>query len=379
MEIESGFLDVFGKLEDPRREHRKLYPMAEILFVTLCGLICGAESWIDVEMFGQAKLEFLKKYLPFENGIPSDDTYRRFFRAIDPEEFQKLFVEWIRVWLNPEVAEKVIAIDGKKLRGSHDGEKSAIHMVSAFASEAGIVLGQMKTQEKSNEITAIPELLDWLDIRGAIVTIDAAGCQKTITQKIVKGGEDYLISLKGNQGTLHEDVKLNFEQPCEQAIANMKSTETSPEKGHGRIEIRRCRVNTNIDWLRERHPQWTDLKSIVAVESERHIGDKISSETRYFISSLTESPERLLSAVRQHWGIENKLHWVLDVSFGEDNSRIRKHHAPANIAIIRHAALNMMRIAKANNPTLKRTSIKLMRKSAGWKDEALALILEQVF
>jgi predicted transposase YbfD/YdcC len=211
------------------------------------------------------------------------------------------------------------------------------------------------------------------------VTIDAAGCQKTITQKIVKGGGDYLISLKGNQGTLHEDVKLNFEQPSKQAIANMKSIEASPEKGHVRIEIRRCRVNTNIDWLRERHPQWTDLKSIVAVESERHIGDKISRETRYFISSSTESPERLLSAVRQHWGIENKLHWVLDVSFGEDNSRIRKHHAPANIAIIRHAALNMMRTTKANNPALKRTSIKLMRKSAGWKDEALALILEQVF
>lgn len=379
MEIENGFLDVFGELEDPRREHRKLYPMAEILFVTLCGLICGAESWIDVETFGQAKLEFLKKYLPFENGIPSDDTFRRFFRAIDPEQFQKLFVEWIRVWLNPEVAEKVIAIDGKKLRGSHDGDKSAIHMVSAFASEAGIVLGQMKTQEKSNEITAIPELLDWIDIRGSIVTIDAAGCQKTITQKIVKGGGDYLISLKGNQGTLHEDVKLTFEQPCEQAIANLKSIETPPEKGHGRIEIRRCRVDTHIDWLRERHPQWTDLKSIVAVESERHIGDKVSTETRYFISSSTESPERLLSAVRQHWGIENKLHWVLDVSFGEDHSRIRKHHAPANIAIIRHAALNMMRTAKANNPALKRTSIKLMRKSAGWKDEALALILEQVF
>ena len=186
MEIENGFLDVFGKLVDPRREHRKLYPMGEILFVTLCSLICGAESWIDVETFGHAKLAFLKQYLPFENGIPSDDTFRRFFRAIAPEKFQELFVEWVRVWLNSDVAEKVIAIDGKRLRGSYDGNQSAIHMVSAFASEAGIVLGQMKTQEKSNEINAIPELLDWIDICGAIVTIDAAGCQNRLRKKSLK-------------------------------------------------------------------------------------------------------------------------------------------------------------------------------------------------
>ena len=375
----NGFLDIFGKLEDPRREQRKLHPMPEILLLTLCSVICGAESWIDIEDFGHAKLDFLRRYLPYENGVPSDDTFRRFYRAIDTEQFQRLFVEWIRVWLSPDVADKVIAIDGKTLRGSRDGNNSAIHVVSAFASEAGIVLGQTKTQEKSNEITAIPELLDWIDVRGAIVTIDAMGCQKSITQKVVDKGGDYLISLKGNQGNLHKDVKMNFEKPTATAFFQMASTETEAEKGHGRIEIRRCKVSTDIDWIRARHPEWVELNSIVAVESERHIGDKVSIETRYFISSSTATPERLLSAVRQHWRIENQLHWVLDVSFGEDSCRIRKDNAPTNIAIIRHAALNMIRTAKKANMTHKRRSIRLMRKSAGWRDDVLAEILAQVF
>jgi predicted transposase YbfD/YdcC len=378
-EIDNGFLDIFGKLEDPRRERRKLHPMPEILLLTLCSVICGAESWIDIEDFGYAKLHFLRRYLPYENGIPSDDTFRRFFRAIDTQHFQQLFVEWIRAWLSPDVAEKVIAIDGKTLRGSRNGSHSAIHMVSAFASEAGIVLGQVKTQEKSNEITAIPELLDWIDIRGAIVTIDAMGCQKTITQKIVDKGGDYLISLKGNQGNLHTDVKMNFEKPTVAAFFQMASIESEAEKGHGRIEIRRCKVSTDIDWIRARHPEWAELNSVVAVESERHIGENVSIETRYFISSSTSTPERLMSAVRQHWGIENQLHWVLDVSFGEDSSRIRKDNAPTNMAIIRHAALNMMRTVKKTNIAYNRKSIRLMRKSAGWRDDVLAEILTQVF
>lgn len=378
-EADNGFLDIFGKLEDPRKERCKLHPMPEILFLTLCSVICGAESWIDIEDFGYAKLNFLQRYLPYDNGVPSDDTLRRFFRAIDTKQFQKLFVEWIRVWLSPDVADKVIAIDGKTLRGSRDGNNTAIHIVSAFASEAGLVLGQVKTQEKSNEITAIPELLNWIDVRGAIVTIDAMGCQKAITQKIVDKGGDYLISLKGNQGNLHTDVKMNFEKPTASAFFQMASTETEAEKGHGRIEVRRCKVSTDIDWIRARHPEWAELNSIVAVESERHIGEKVSIETRYFISSSTATPERLLSAVRQHWGIENQLHWVLDVSFGEDSSRIRKDNAPTNIAIIRHAALNMMRTAKRTNVAHKRKSIKLMRKSAGWRDDVLAEILAQVF
>jgi predicted transposase YbfD/YdcC len=277
-------LDVFGQLNDSRIDRKKLHPMPEILLLTLSAVICGAQSWNDIELFGKAKLDFLRTFLPFENGTPSDDTLRRFFRAIDSAQFQRLFVEWIRAWLSPEVANKVIAIDGKTLRGSHDGAQAAIHLVSAFASEANIVLGQVKTAEKSNEITAIPELLEWLDVRGAIVTIDAMGCQKAITQKIIDKDGDYFIALKGNQESLHEDVKLHFEQPSAMAQANMQFAE-SIDKGHGRIEVRRCRLSTDIGWLKERHPGWAKLNGIVAIESERHIGDVVTKETRYFIGS----------------------------------------------------------------------------------------------
>lgn len=370
---EMDFLDVFGQLDDPRIERKKLHPMPEILLLTLCAVICGAESWDDIETFGQAKVEFLRRYLPYTHGIPSDDTLRRFFRAIDPDQFQRLFIEWIRTWLNPEVADKVVAIDGKTLRGSRNGEQMPIHLVSAFASEAGIVLGQVKTHEKSNEITAIPELLEWLDVRGAIVTIDAMGCQKAIAEKIVDKGGDYLLALKGNQSRLHDDVRLHFEEPGPQASIQMEQAETL-DKGHGRIEVRHCHVSTDIDWLKERHPEWKNLNSIVAITSERHIGETVTQETRYFISSSLIPAERMLAAVRLHWGIENQLHWVLDMSFGEDQSRIRKGNAPNNVAIIRHAALNMIRGAKT-----KRMSIKRMRKAAGWDDALLNDVLAQVF
>jgi predicted transposase YbfD/YdcC len=370
---EMDFLDVFGQLDDPRIDRKKLHPMPEILLLTLCAVICGAESWDDIETFGEAKVEFLRKYLLYEHGIPSDDTLRRFFRAIDPKQFQRLFVEWIRTWLNPEVANKIVAIDGKTLRGSHDGEQLPIHLVSAFASEAGIVLGQIKTQEKSNEITAIPELLEWLDVRGAIVTIDAMGCQKAIAEKIIDKGGDYLLALKGNQSRLHDDVRLYFEEPSLQASTRMGHAETV-DKGHGRIEVRHCRVSTDVDWLKALHPEWKNLGSIVAIASERHIGETVTQETRYFISSSLVPAERMLPAVRLHWGIENQLHWVLDMSFGEDQSRIRKGNAPTNVGIIRHAALNMIRRSKT-----KRMSIKRMRKAAGWDNALLTNILAQVF
>lgn len=373
------FLDVFGQLDDPRIERKKLHPLPEILLLTLCAVICGAESWGDIEMFGRSKLVFLRQYLPYEHGVPSDDTLRRFFRALDTSQFQRLFIQWVNGWLSPEVAGKVVAVDGKTLRGRHDGGQSPIHLVSAFASEAGIILGQVKTSEKSNtlwgtsEITAIPELLEWLDVRGAIVTIDAMGCQKAIAEKITDKGGDYLLALKGNQSRLHEDVRLHFECPTPASLARMISAETV-DKGHGRIEVRQCRLSTDIDWLRERHPEWKNLSSIVAIDGERLVGDTTTQETRYFISSSQASAAQMLAAVRLHWGIENQLHWVLDMSFGEDQSRIRKDNAPANVAIIRHAALNMIRqIPK------KRMSVKRMRKAAGWDDLVLTEILAQVF
>lgn len=367
------FLDIFGQLDDPRIERKKLHPMPEILLLTLCAVICGAESWDDIELFGKLKLDFLRQYLSYEHGIPSDDTVRRFFRAIDTTQFQRLFIQWIQVWLSPEVAGKVVAIDGKTLRGSHDDGQSPIHLVSAFASEAGIVLGQVKTREKSNEITAIPELLEWLDVRGAIVTIDAMGCQKAIAEKIIDKGGDYLLALKGNQSSLHDDVRLHFEQPDADSLARMNHAETI-DKGHGRIEVRQCRLSTDIDWLRERHPEWKNLSSIVAMDSNRLIGDTATQETRYFISSSPASAGQILAAVRLHWSIENQLHWVLDMSFGEDQSRIRKDNAPNNVAIIRHAALNMIRQVPK-----KRMSVKRMRKAAGWNDSLLTEILAQIF
>ena len=235
-------------------------------------------------MFGKSKLMFLRQYLPYKSGIPSDDTLRRFFRAIDTTQFQRLFVKWIQTGLGPQVAGKFVAIDGKTLRGSQHSGQSAIHLVSAFASEAGIVLGQIKTSEKSNEITAIPELLDWLDVRGAIVTIDAIGCQKAIAKKIIPKGGDYLLALKGNQSSLHENVRLHFEQPVSTTLTRMTHAETV-DKGHGRIEVRQCRLSTDIDWLKERHPEWKNLASIVAIDSERLIGDTATQETRYVISS----------------------------------------------------------------------------------------------
>jgi predicted transposase YbfD/YdcC len=334
------FLDIFGQLDDPRIERKKLHPMPEILLLTLCAVICGAESRDDIETFGKSKLEFLRQYLPYEHGIPRDDTLRRFFRAIDITQFQRLFVEWIRAWLSPDVTNKVMAIVGKTQRGSHDGEQSPIHLVSAFASEAGIVLGQVKTSEKSNEITAIPDLLEWLDVRGAIVTIDAMGCQKAIAEKIIDKGGDYLMALKGNQSSLHEDVRLHFEEPSSASLTRMTRAETV-DKGHGRIEVRQCRVSTDIDGLRVRHPEWKNLNSIVAIDSKRLTGDTTTQETRYFISSSLATAPQMLAAVRLHWGIENQLHWVLDMSFGEDQSRIRK--------------------------------------AAGWDDSVLTNILAQVF
>lgn len=367
----TGFLDIFSELDDPRIERRKLHPMPEILLLTLCAVISDSDSWDDIEIFGKTHLDFLQGYLPYKHGVPSDDTLRRFFRAVDFENFERLFIQWMQTCLAPEINGKVVAIDGKTLRGSVDDGKAAIHMVSAFASEAGLVLGQIKTSEKSNEITAIPELLEWLDIRGAIVTLDAMGCQKDITKKIIKGGGDYFISLKGNQGTLHEDVKLHFEQPSQAAQATMLTAETI-DKGHGRIEIRRCRMSCDIEWLQQRHKEWTSLNCVVAIESERHIKDKIETETRYFIGSLKDDAEKALHAIRSHWGVENKLHWVLDMTFGEDQSRIRKGNAATNMAIVRHIALNMIKKAQR-----KRTSLKKMRKLAGWDNAVLASILNE--
>lgn len=353
-----AFLDFFSELEDPRIDRHKLYPLDEILLTTLCAYICDGQSWEDIQEYGETRLEFLKRYLPYKNGIPSHDTFARVFSLIDPKSFKECFMEWVQALQNhgPEI----INLDGKTLRGSFDKQKDqkAIHMVSAFASNARLVLGQEKVSEKSNEITAIPKLLDVLFLKGAIVTMDAMGCQKSIAAKIREKGADYVLALKGNHSDLHEDVQTYFEGVDRSELA----TDKSVDKGHGRIEIRNCSVSTDIAWL----PQlslWKDLHCIVEIESTRIQRDKETVEKRYYLSSLTGSAQEIAHAIRSHWSIENSLHWVLDVSFNEDKSRIRKRNAPENMAIVRHAALNLLR----NNGD-KKTSLVRKRRRALYRE-----------
>jgi predicted transposase YbfD/YdcC len=368
-EAKIGFLDHFKGLEDPRIERCKLHPMEEILLLVLCGVIAGCDGWEDIEDFGKAKLDFLRQYLPYKQGVPSDDTLRRFFRALAPKLFTERFMEWVKSLQETTLAARVIALDGKTSRHSFDGAGKALHLVSAFASEARLVLGQVAVDSKTNEITAIPELLKWLDVRGAIVTIDAMGCQVDIAAQIQEQGGDYVFSLKGNQGTLSEDVRTFFEKPPQHSVLPCHKT---VDAEHGRIETRICSISTDIAWLQERHPHWAGLNSIVKIESTREKGEKIEKENRYYISSLDTTPAHMLAAIRSHWAIENTLHWVLDMSFGDDQCRIRKDNAPANMAIIRHCALNMIQQTKT-----KRQSVKRMRKKAGWDNNTLETILRQ--
>jgi predicted transposase YbfD/YdcC len=369
-----GFLDYFSNLEDPRINRKKLYPIEEILLITLAGVICGCEGWTDLEEFGKTKLEFFRKYLQFENGVPSDDTYRRFYRAINPNQFKKCFIEWVKSF--QEINSDVVAIDGKTLRHSYDRakDKPAIHMISAFASNARIVLGQEKVSNKSNEITAIPKLLELLDIKGATVTIDAMGCQKKIAKKVIDKEADYVFGLKGNQGTLKTDVELFFEHHRKKGFKKLKHDYCcTVDKDHGRLETRECWITKDIGWL-EGSKQWEGLNSVIMIESTREIGEKISRETRYYISSLSVSAETISNAIREHWGVENGLHWVLDVTFREDDSRIRKGNAPENLAIIRHAVINMLQPHRNKNISIKR-----LRKKVGWDTNTLEMILATKF
>jgi len=362
-----SFFNHFSELEDPRIDRKKLYPLEEILFVTLCAVICGAESWYDIEDFGEARIRFLRRYYLFKNGIPSHDTIGRLFSLLDPTIFKDCFINWVKA-IQVSIPE-LIAIDGKTLRHSFDkaNNKPAIHMLSAFASNARLVLGQTKVDAKTNEITAIPKLLDLLVIKGAIITIDAMGCQKEIAKKIIDKNADYIFGLKGNQGDLHENIETYFN---DKTLSFDCYEET--DKGHGRIEIRKIYVTTSIDWL-EQKKYWKGLSSIIKVESTRILQNKKTTEFRYYISSLKSSPQKILQAIRSHWGIENSLHWVLDLTFREDECRIRKKNAPENMAIIRHIVFNILQHAD------NKISIRRRKKKAGWSDEYLENVLKQKF
>jgi len=363
------FLAHFAALADPRQSVKVLYRLDEVLLLTLCAVLCGADGWVSVALFGKQKLAFLRRFLPFADGTPSHDQLGLVFGALDAEGFQSCFVAWTRSLAR--AVEGVVAIDGKTARRSFDraGGKGAVHMISAWSSAQRLVLGARAVAEKSNEITAIPELLDLLAIKGAIVTIDAMGCQKKIADKIIDRGADYVLGLKGNQGTLRDDVELLFAEQMASGFRDIAVAKASSVDGdHGRIESREVFATEDIAWLRERH-DWKRLRSIVMVVSRRQTAKGEERERRFYISSLPADAAKLAAAIRAHWGVENSLHWVLDVQFRDDDCRIRKKNAPANFSAVKRAALNALRRAPGKD------SLKSKRLIAGWDEDYLAKTL----
>jgi predicted transposase YbfD/YdcC len=351
------FLDHIGEIEDPRIPGMVHYPLSEILLVILVGFLCRAEDFDEMEYLGTEELDWFRKLLPFAQGVAPAQTMRRTLARLQPRQLEAAFSAWVAD-LGARVR-GVIAIDGKTLRGSkHSADGTgALHLVQAYAHEAGLVLASCATRAKSNEITAIPELLAMIDIHGAIVTIDAMGTQTEIARLIIKGGGDYVLALKGNQGSLHNDVATWFADP---GLAGISKAHSSVDDGHGRIETRTA-FAADAGWLAKRHPNWSKLTSIVALTAQRtnKKSGAVSRETRLYISSLPPDPKALAAAIRAHWSIENNLHWTLDVAFHEDQCRIRKNHAPQNLAMIRRAALNMLKKEPSKIP-IKQKRLKAM-------------------
>ena len=355
----------FAIVEDPRQARKVDHPLENIIFITICAVLCGAEDWVAIANFGASQQAWLSQYLNLEQGIPSHDTLGRVFGVLDHEQFCQGFMSWMQTVVET-VEGEVVAIDGKKVRRSHDPSvgKQAIHMVNAWATANGVVLGQRKVDEKSNEITAIPPLLEALDLSGCIVTIDAMGCQTEIATQIVDQGADYVLSLKGNQGQLHEDVAAMFDYFEGIDFAEVAhDTHRTVNKGHGRIETRQCWVFDPHAWGEyfRTLDKWVGLQAVAMVRARRQVGDEVTTETRFFITSLAAQAELILQAVRRHWGIENELHWVLDVAFNEDQSRVRQGQAAENLAVIRQLVLNLLK----QDDTLK-AGIKNKRLQAGW-------------
>jgi len=379
----------FATLTDPRAERGKEHLLVDILTITLSAVICGADDWVAVATFGKTKAAWLRTFLALPHGIPSHDTFGRVFRLLDPEELRRCFFAWVRAVLGEsvegnadgQVGPQVVAVDGKTLRRSHDRRsgKAALHLVSAWATESGLVVGQVATDAKSNEITAIPMLLRLLALEGATVTIDAMGCQTAIAQQIVEQGADYVLALKDNHEKLHARVRRAFRDADAAVGTSLRlgdvPTHTTVEKGHGRIERRRCRAIGDPEYLAFIDPDgaWPHLQSVVCIESTRRIGDAVSTEARHYLSSLPADAHRLQRVVRSHWGVENRLHWVLDLAFDEDHSRVRADHAPENLAIVHHLALNLLR----RDPT-RRIGLKNSRFKAALDDAYLRSILDGV-
>ena len=356
----------FGDLEDPRIDRAKRHELLDIIVITLCAVVCGADNWVEIEEFGKARRDWFARFLKLPNGIPSHDTFGRVLSLLDPEQFARCFMAWVRS-VSELTRGEAVAIDGKTLRGSHDRTrgKGPLHMVSAWASENRMVLGQTRTAAHSNEITGIPQLLSLLELQGCLVTIDAMGCQKGIARRIVDGGADYLLAVKSNQGELHENIKDVFDSLEREGFDGAAHTcHEEVSNGHGRVERRKCWVITDLEELSYVDPnrQWAGLGSVAKLSCWRGADSGPAGETRYYICSYPAKAAALLKAARGHWGIENSLHWVLDMAFDEDRSRVRAGHADQNLAVVRQE-----RSAKVG--------VKAKRKKAGWDHDYLLKII----
>lgn len=368
-----SLLEAFEELTDPRAREC-VHHLEELLLAAICAVISGAESWTSVVEWSEMKLDWLRQHRPFANGIASHDTFGRVFSMLDAQQFEACFMRWTNS-LCPSLQGQHIAIDGKCVRGSHDGKQSAIHLVSAWSSLSGLTLAQVKTADKSNEITAIPELLDAMDIKGSVITIDAMGCQHDIATKIIEHGADYVLGVKDNQPGLAQAITEWFDAADSGSMDRPFWQDTQIEKDHGRIETRRCLVTNDVSWLKDQNQQWCGIQSLIMVESTREVIGRnstghISKERRYYISSLPAKAALLGKTVRAHWGIENSVHWILDVAFREDDCRIRVGEAPQNFAILRRIALNLLKSDKST-----KLGIANKRLKAGWNVAYLGKLL----
>jgi predicted transposase YbfD/YdcC len=364
----------FAGLRDPRVERTRRHELLDIVTVALCAVICGAESWVEVETFGRAKEAWLRTVLPLSNGIPSHDTFGRVFAALDPEQFERCFLAWMVAGTEP-VPGEVVAIDGKCVRRSGDAAagRGPVLLLNAWATARGVALGQVAVPEGGNEITALPALLAALALEGCTVTLDAIGCQTDVARTIRAQGADYVLAVKGNQPWLAEDLAEFFTEAQTLACTDVPhTTHRTVDSGHGRLELRQVWATDDPDarWYVDPGQRWTDLRSIAMVRAERRLGETVTQQTRYYIASLPGDARLLGAAIRRHWGIENELHWVLDVAFGEDECRARTGYAAQNFALLRKCALNLLR-----RESSARVGLKAKRLKAGWSDDYLAAVL----